>query len=138
MDMSAASWAAVYGISVVVFLLVDLLWLGVVGKGLYDRYLGELLAEDVNWVAAITFYLIFLGGLCFFVLEPAFAAQSWQTALGRGAAFGFVTYATWDLTSLAVLKGFPGGIVPIDMAWGTVLAASVATGTYAAWTAISG
>ena len=135
--MSAIEWIGVYAIATVVFFVIDIVWIGVVGKGLYDRFLGDMIAPDVNWAAAITFYLIFLAGLCFFVLEPAFAQESWRVALGRGAAFGFVTYATWDLTNLAVLKGFPAGIVPIDMAWGTVLAASVSTGTYAIWNAIS-
>ena len=41
-----------------------------------------------------------------------------------------VTYATWDLTNLAVLKGFAASIVPIDMAWGTVLAATVSVVTF--------
>jgi uncharacterized membrane protein len=41
-----------------------------------------------------------------------------------------VTYATWDLTNLAVLEGFPAAIVPIDLAWGTVLGASVTGATW--------
>jgi uncharacterized membrane protein len=59
--------------------------------------------------------------------------RSLRAAIVRGAAFGFVTYATWDLTSLAVIEGFPVGIVPIDLAWGSFLAAAVSAATYLLW-----
>ena len=66
----------------------------------------------------------------YFAIGPAVEGGTLGEALVRGAAFGLVTYATWDLTNLAVLKGFPAAIVPIDMAWGTVLGAGV---TSVAW-----
>ena len=76
-------------------------------------------------------YAIFVAGLVYFVIHPAVAAASWRQALGAGAFFGLVTYATWDLTNLAVLRDFPAGLVPIDLAWGTFLAATVSLTTYA-------
>ena len=79
----------------------------------------------------MVFYAIFVAGLVYFVIHPAVDEGSWSKALLVGAFFGFVTYATWDLTNLAVLKDFPLSIVPIDMAWGTFLAASVSITTYA-------
>ena len=60
-----------YGISFIIFFAIDLFWLGVVAKNLYQRYLGNLLRPDVNWIAAIVFYLLFIGGLVIFVLMPA-------------------------------------------------------------------
>lgn len=111
--------------------VLDLVWLGLVAGGLYRRLLGDLLAERPNAAAAVAFYLIFVAGLVLFVVHPAVELGSWQVALGRGAAFGLVTYATWDLTNLAVLEGFPASIVAVDLAWGTVLSAAVSIATYA-------
>jgi uncharacterized membrane protein len=131
--MSPRSALGQYAVAAVVFLALDLVWLTLVAPGLYDHFLGELLAESPNAVAAALFYAIFVAGLVYFVIAPAVVEGSVRTALVRGAAFGFVTYATWDLTSLAVIEGFPVGIVPIDLAWGTFLAAAVSATTYLVW-----
>lgn len=125
------SWLTQYAVAAVVFVIVDFVWLTTVAQKLYDKRLGHLLADSPNVGAAVLFYAIFLAGLVFFVVHPAVDAGSWQRALLVGAFFGLVTYATWDLTNLAVLKDFPASIVPIDMAWGTFLAASVSISTYA-------
>jgi uncharacterized membrane protein len=79
----------------------------------------------------VAFYAIFVAGLVWFVIAPALAVGSWRRAVGSGAFFGLVTYATWDLTNLAVLRDFPAALVPIDLAWGTVLSATVSVTTYA-------
>jgi uncharacterized membrane protein len=122
-----------YVVAAAVFLVIDLVWLSVVAPALYEHFLGDLLAEDPNVVAAALFYAIFVAGLVYFVIAPAVEEQSARTAVVKGAAFGLVTYATWDLTSLAVIEDFPAGVVPIDMAWGTFLAATVSTVTYLVW-----
>ncbi len=124
------TWISHYIIAAIVFTIVDFLWLSQVGKKLYDDRLGHMLADSPNKGAAVLFYAIFIAGLVFFVIHPAVAQGSWAYALGAGAFFGLVTYATWDLTNLAVLKGFAASIVPIDMAWGTVLAATVSVVTF--------
>ena len=131
--MSPRSALGQYAVAAVVFLALDLVWLTLVAPGLYDHFLGDLLAESPIAVAAVLFYAIFVAGLVYFVIAPAVAEGAVRTALVRGGAFGFVTYATWDLTSLAVIEGFPVGIVPIDLAWGTVLASAVSTTTYLVW-----
>lgn len=134
--MNVSSWVTQYLVAAAAFCLVDFLWLGTIAKGLYGRHLGDLLAPKPNVAAAVVFYAIFVAGLVFFVIHPAMEAGSWQRAVFAGAFFGLVTYATWDLTNLAVLRGFPSSIVPIDMAWGTFLAASVSAATYALCTAL--
>ena len=131
--MSLRSAVSLYFIAAVVFLALDLVWLGLVAQGVYEHFLGDLLADSPNAAAAFVFYAIFVAGLVYFVIAPAIEEQSARTAVVRGAAFGFVTYATWDLTSLAVIEGFPVGIVPIDLAWGTFLAATVSLATYHLW-----
>lgn len=90
--------------------------------------------SPVLWTPAILFYLIFLVGVVVFVIEPAVERREWMRALWMGALFGLITYATYDLTNLATLKNWPLPLVLVDLAWGTVLTASVAVGTY--WLAI--
>jgi uncharacterized membrane protein len=65
----------------VVFFAIDLFWLGVVAKDLYAKYLGYLMAPQINWAAAITFYLLFIVGLMIFVLLPALDKQSSITCI---------------------------------------------------------
>lgn len=114
----------------VVFFVIDLVWLGVIAKNLYARYLGDMLAPNVNWVAAISFYVLFIIGMMFFVILPAIEKQSIMYALLVGGFFGFITYATYDLTNLATLKNWPLTITIIDLIWGTTLSASVSTISY--------
>ena len=85
---------------------------------------------NVNWVSAISFYLLFTVGLIIFVITPALEKHSWVNALIFGALFGFFAYANYDLTNLATLKNWPALISIVDIIWGTVLSASVATIVY--------
>jgi len=114
-----------YVLTFAVFLVIDLIWLGLVARGFYQEHIGFLMKTDVNWTAAIIFYLIFIAGLLFFVLYPALDRGSWVFALLAGAFFGFITYSTYDLTNLATLKDWPLAVTLVDIAWGTVLGASV-------------
>ena len=122
----------VYGITVPIFFAIDLVWLVVVAKSFYRQHLGHLLAAEVRWGPAILFYLVFIAGLVFFAVRPALAAGSATRALGYGALFGLVTYATYDLTNHATLRDWPAIVTAVDLAWGTVLSASVAFLSYQA------
>lgn len=119
-----------YGIAFILFLVIDLIWLGLIAKNLYQKQIGHLMAENVKWGAAIIFYLIFIGGIVFFAILPAVNDGEWTKALLYGALFGFMAYATYDLTNLATLKDWPIQITIIDLVWGTFLGASVSTLTY--------
>lgn len=123
-------WIRIYLVAVVVFLGIDLIWLGIVAQRFYQSQIGFLLAPKVNWPAAITFYLLYIVGLIYFAVRPGLVNNSWQTALLTGAFFGFITYATYDLTNLATLKDWPLLVTVVDLMWGTTLGASVATLTY--------
>lgn len=116
-----------YGITLPIFFALDMLWLGLVAKPFYSKNIGSLLRSDVNWAAAILFYLLFIAGLVLFVITPAVEKGSWMRALTYGALFGLITYATYDLTNLATMKDWPVIVTVVDMAWGTVLAAAVCT-----------
>ncbi len=130
--MNIPVFLTLYFISVPLFFLIDLLWLGVIAKDIYQDRLGHLLG-DVNWIAAIIFYFIFLAGLTFFATYPAVIEGKLINAIGYGAFFGFVTYVTYELTNLALLKDWPLSIVFIDIAWGTVLGAGVAGSAFYIW-----
>lgn len=119
-----------YLVATAVFFAIDMVWLGVIAKNLYKRFLGGLMTDHVIWWAAILFYLLFIVGLLIFAILPALNAGSWQYALTYGALFGLFTYATYDLTNYATLKGFPFVIVPIDIAWGMIVSGSVSVATY--------
>lgn len=88
------------------------------------------MSPDINWTAAIIFYLIFIAGLVVFVISPALEKQNWQYAMLTGAFFGFVTYATYDLTNLATIKNWPLIVTLVDLVWGTVLSATVSISAY--------
>lgn len=105
-----------YLMTLVIFFLVDIVWLGVISKKLYKEYLGHLMGP-VNWPAALIFYAMFIAGLVFFVINPAIEKQSLFYAVTVGAFFGLITYGTYDLTNLATLKDWPVTITIIDLIW---------------------
>lgn len=119
-----------YLIALPVFFAIDMIWLGLVAKNFYKNQIGFLMTPNINWVAAIIFYLLFIVGLVIFVITPAVEKGSWMYALLLGALFGLIAYATYDLTNLATLKDWPLLVTIVDLAWGAVLAASVSVITY--------
>ncbi|MCA9375098.1 DUF2177 family protein [Candidatus Dojkabacteria bacterium] len=125
-------------ISLPVFFVIDMVWLGLVAKSFYRDQIGFLMTPNINWVAAIIFYLIFIAGLVFFVIVPAVEKGSWMYALTIGALFGFITYATYDLTNLATLKDWPLLVTLVDLVWGAVLGALVSFLTYSIFTKFFG
>ena len=114
-----------YLLTTIVFFAIDMVWLGFIAKDIYRKYLGSLLSDKVNWSAAIIFYLIYIVGIFIFVINPAIEKQTVWRAIVLGAFFGFISYATYDLTNYATLKGFPLNIVFIDLAWGAALTSIV-------------
>jgi uncharacterized membrane protein len=126
--MNIQTFIALYLISVPIFFIIDMIWLGVVASSFYKNQLGEMM--QISWVPAIVFYLVYLIGLIVFAVYPGVLEGSWKTALVYGALFGFFTYATYEMTNLATLKGWPLIMVPVDILWGTILGASVSVVTY--------
>ena len=119
-----AAWMKMYLISTGIFLCIDAIWLGFIARGIYAKYLGYIMAKNIVWWAAGVFYLIFMAGLLFFVIEPSVRTQSIRYALAAGAFFGFVAYATYDLTNLATIEGWPLFVTVIDLIWGAFVASS--------------
>ena len=110
--------------------VLDGVWLSVVANKFYKSQIGQLLLDKPNMTAAVLFYIVYLIGVVMFVVNPALEKGSWMYAVGYGALFGLVAYATYDLTNLATLKAWPVKLVLVDLAWGMILTAIVAAGTY--------
>jgi uncharacterized membrane protein len=117
-------------IALPVFFVIDMAWLVLIAKRFYQEQIGFLMKPDINWLAAIIFYLLFIAGLVIFVISPAVEKHSWIHAMLFGALFGLITYATYDLTNLATLKDWPVMVTVVDLIWGAVLASSVSLITY--------
>lgn len=120
-----AYYLKLYFSTLLVFFAVDMVWLGLVARTFYTRYIGYLMAPTVNWPAAFLFYLLFIVGILVFVVLPGLKSGSIRDTLLRAALFGLITYATYDLTNLATLRDWPLLISAVDMLWGTVLSVIV-------------
>ncbi|NWG33260.1 MAG: DUF2177 family protein [Chloroflexi bacterium] len=120
-----------YFLTLFIFLGLDAFWLGWVAPTFYRSRIGHLMAEEVNLLAAGFFYLIFVGGVTVFVVGPGVGGEGMRSVVLRGAWFGLVAYATYDLTNLATLRDWSMTVTMVDMLWGTVLTA--ATSAVSVW-----
>lgn len=119
-----------YFVALITFLMIDGIWLVMVAKNFYAKYLGYLMAKSPNFMAAGVFYLIYILGMVILVLQPALTKGSiWQAAL-TGALFGLCGYATYDLTNLATIKDWPLAVTVVDLVWGTFVSGAVAGISY--------
>ncbi|MHB1193462.1 MAG: DUF2177 family protein [Longimicrobiales bacterium] len=119
--MSPVGMLKLYGLTALVFFAIDLVWLGVVAAGFYQRQLGHLLRPDVLWAPALVFYLLYIAGVLVFAVLPGLEAGALTRTLALGAFFGLVAYATFDLTCMALMRDFPVVVVVVDLVWGMVL-----------------
>lgn len=117
-----SKYLAPYAATLVVMLVIDLLWIGVIAKPLYQQGIGHLMAEQPRLPVAVAFYLVYALGLTVFAVASG-SVTDWKGAALYGAMFGFFAYATYDLTNLATLRNWPLGLALIDMAWGTAVSA---------------
>jgi uncharacterized membrane protein len=115
-----------YAACALIFFPLDFIWLSTMGKGLYQRELGDLLLPNPNLAIAGLFYLAYLVGVVILVAAPA--EGDVVKALLLGAVLGFVAYGTYDLTNLSTVRGFSPLVATIDIAWGTALTAASAAG----------
>ncbi len=128
--MELFSYVKLYVLATVVFFAVDIIWLGYVARGFYRNNLGGIISPEVNWTAAIVFYLVYIAGIIIFAVNPALKSGMLSSAILWGALFGFFTYATYDLTNMATIQEWPLKVVIVDILWGTILCSSVASLTF--------
>lgn len=115
----------------VIFMAIDAVWLTQMASRLYQPTIGHLLAPEPDLFAALVFYLVYILGMVVFTVKPGQMESSIKPAAGRGALFGFVAYATYDLTNQATLQNWPWIVTAIDLCWGTFLTATATAGAKA-------
>ena len=125
-------FAVAYATTLVVFLAMDFVWLTLMTPRLYQPDIGPLMAAQPNMIAVVAFYALFMIGLVVFAILPALERGGWRRAASLAALFGFLAYATYDLTNLATLRGFTVRLTVADMAWGAVASAVAASVGFAA------
>jgi uncharacterized membrane protein len=130
MEVNSLKAFKIYLITVPIFFLIDLFWLGVLAKDFYKKHLGYLFRPNINWTAALLFYFLFIAGIVVFAVKPGLETHSSQRALLDGALFGFLAYATYDLTNLATIRDWPVIVTVADLIWGTVLCGGVSWVSY--------
>ena len=113
-------------------LAIDMLWLGVIAKPLYQQGIGHLMADRPNIAAAVAFYALFPVGLILFAVAPSGVGAPWGKTLLAGAMFGLFAYATYDLTNLATLSRWPLEVTVADMVWGTFVTALASVAAFVA------
>jgi uncharacterized membrane protein len=117
-------YVVLYLTTLIVLVPVDFLFLGMVAKGFFTSEVGDMLGE-IKLAPAILFYLLYVGGILVFVSAPAGA--TWQSTLLYGALFGLFCYATFDLTSLSLLKHWTWPVAIVDVSWGSFVTALSST-----------
>ncbi len=123
-------WIIAYGVAALSFLALDAVWLRWASANLYKPVIGEIMAKDFNLGAATAFYLIYIAGITWFAILPGLETGTVQAAMLNGILLGALCYATFDLTSQAVMKVWATHISVLDILWGafvTGAAASIAT-----------
>ena len=119
-----------YPLTLTILLIIDGIWLTIIAKDLYAKELAGLITSQVNWIAAVLFYVLFSIGIVRFVIQPAIKLKSGLKCLQLGLLFGLVCYSTYDLTNLATIKDWPLTITIIDLIWGSCVTAITALVSY--------
>lgn len=115
-----------YFAALITTLALDGTWLSIMGKRFYTPQLSDLMAATPSIPPVVVFYLFYAIGITYFVVLPAVGGgyPLLKTFL-IGAFLGCLAYAAYDLTNQATLKDWPFIVTVVDLAWGTVLTATV-------------
>jgi len=117
-------YIVLYLATLIVLIPIDFLFLGLVAKGFFSSQVGDMLGE-IRLAPAILFYLLYVAGILVFV--NGVTGATWQSTLLYGGLFGFFCYATFELTSLSLLKHWTWPVVMVDVSWGTFVTAVSST-----------
>ena len=124
-------YLVIYAATAAAFLVLDALWLGWIAKEFYFSRLEGLVHDSPKLLPAGIFYALYIVGIIVFCIEPALKAGSLRLAITYGALFGFLAYATYDMTNLATLKNWPLSVALVDMAWGAMITATASAAGFA-------
>jgi uncharacterized membrane protein len=115
-----------YALTLAVFLALDAVWLVTTYDRLYRPAIGHLLRDGFALAPALAFYALYIVGVVVFAVMPGQTSGRVAVAAARGALFGLVAYATYDLTNQATLRDWPWHVTLIDLCWGTLASAAAA------------
>ncbi len=130
-SLSVGQFLKAYAVTLVVFMAIDAVWLTQMASRLYQPTIGHLLAPEPDLFAALIFYLLYILGMVVFTVKPGQHDASLKAPAARGALFGLVAYATYDLTNQATMQNWPWLVTGIDLLWGTFLTATATVGAKA-------
>ncbi len=120
-------------IASLIFLIIDVIWLSFATKSFYRPLIGNLLSDKPVFWAAALFYILYVFGMAIVVIQPCIDSASLFRTIYTGFIFGLVAYGTYNLTNMAVLKGWSPTVTFVDMFWGgSLTAVSATTGLYLA------
>lgn len=120
-----------YGSTLIIFLAIDVVGISTLIKPIFERHVGDMMADPLRLGPAAAFYLFYILGVLWFVSVPALAESRPVQALLGGALLGLMCYGTYEFTNLATLKGWSWSQVITDCLWGAAL-----TGV-SAWAGVS-
>ncbi len=124
------SYLVAYLSVLVVFGVLDAIWLGNMVPLLYRPALAEILLPRPRLAPAVAFYLTYPAGIAIFAVLPALQSGSPASAFATGALFGAIAYATYDLTNYATIRIWTGRIAAIDIAYGALASAMSAAAAF--------
>ena len=117
-------YAVLYLVTLFVLVPLDFLFLGIVAKDFFTSHVGNMLGE-IKLVPAVLVYLLYVVGIVIFV--SCGVGATWQSTMLYGALFGLFCYATFDLTSLSLLRHWSWPVAIVDVSWGAVVTAVSST-----------
>lgn len=124
-------YAYAYGIALILFLILDGLWLSTIARSVYIPRIGDMMLDQPRWGVAAIFYVLYIAGLVYFAILAGWREGSWQTAAMNGALLGFIAYLTYNATNLSIMKGYDRLVAILDTAWGATASGVVAGATVA-------
>ena len=115
-------------LSLLILVVIDFVWLNLMGSRFYRVHLGYIFAENFNFTPAMFFYPLYCFGIAYLIITPALQSDV-KTAqvLLSGFILGLIAYGAYDLTNQATIKDWPLIVTIVDMLWGAFVT-SIASG----------
>ncbi|MCF7794877.1 DUF2177 family protein [Patescibacteria group bacterium] len=107
-----------YLFTLVVVFILDMLRIEYVAQKIYKKYLANILKDNIRWLPAVLFYIVFTLSLFVCIVT---LTSSWLLALQFGLLFGFIIYSLYSLSNLSFIKDWNYKILFLDILWGTIL-----------------
>jgi uncharacterized membrane protein len=116
--------------TLITFIFLDAIWLGLVAKGFYAKQMGFLFSKSINFIPVLVFYPVYAFGVMILAVLPALSSGSWLEALWKGALIGLLAYGAYDLTNQATIAGWPTLVTVIDIGWGIIVTGATSVIAY--------